>query len=95
MVVDRAGVNQRQLAKHFSVSRFCVMRNLKKRGIEYYKRQKAPEYDEKQLDQIPKKCRKLRRVVTNQRAIIVMDDEKYFTLSGGNMPRNVGFLFGK
>lgn len=92
IVVDRVGVSQRQLAKYFSVSRFCILRNLKKKqGIKYDTRQKAPKYDEKQLDQLPKRCRKLRQVVASPETSIILDDEEYYMLSDDNMSRNVGF----
>ena len=40
---------------------------------------------------MPNKCRKLRGSLAKQGKIIVIDDEKYFTFSGDNMPRNAGF----
>ncbi|CAF2052575.1 unnamed protein product [Rotaria magnacalcarata] len=67
------------------------MRNIKKLGLKYYKRQKAPKYNQKQLDQMAWRCRKLRRNFIDSKKFIVMDDEKYFTLSGDNMPGNAGF----
>ncbi|CAF0991596.1 unnamed protein product [Rotaria magnacalcarata] len=91
LVENRIGIRQRQLARKFLVSRYCIMRNIKKLGLKYYKRQKAPKYNQKQLDQMAWRCRKLRRNFIDSKKFIVMDDEKYFTLSGDNMPGNAGF----
>ncbi|CAF3561948.1 unnamed protein product, partial [Rotaria sp. Silwood2] len=62
-----------------------------KTGLKYYKRQRAPKYTQKQLEQIPAKCRKLRREFTDQETFIIVDDEKYFTFSGEETPGNAGF----
>ena len=35
MVADQVGISQRQVAKEFSVSCCCVMRNMKKMGLNY------------------------------------------------------------
>ena len=40
---------------------------------------------------MPGKCQKLRRKLTDSETFIIMDDEKYFSFSGDNMPSNVGF----
>ena len=45
IVEDQVGISQRQLAKEFSVSRRCIMCNMKKMGLNYYKRQRAPKYN--------------------------------------------------
>lgn len=88
---NRVGTSQRKLAKKFKVSRPCIQRSLKKIGLKYYKRQRAPKYTEKQLEQIPKKCRKLRRGLIDRETFIIVDDEKYFTFSGEETPGNAGF----
>lgn len=88
---NRVGVSQRKLAKKFSVSQMCISRTLKKLDLKYRKRQRAPKYTEKQLDQIPKKCRKLRRDFADTQTFIIMDDEKYFGFSGHDMPGNAGY----
>jgi transposase len=88
---NRVGVSQRKLASKFSVSRACIRRNLKKSGLKYYKRQKAPKYTKQQLKKIPTRCRKLRRDVTDNQTFIILDDEKYFTFSRHCMPGNSGF----
>ena len=85
------GTSQRKLAKKFEVSRPCIQRILKKIGLKYYKRQRAPKYARKQLEQIPGKCRKLCRELTDQETFIIVDDEKYFTFSGEETSSNAGF----
>ncbi len=67
------------------------MRNLKKLGLKYYKRQRAPKYNQKQLAQIPKRCRKLRQDITDHKSIAILYDDTYFTFSEDNMLRNTGF----
>ena len=88
---NTVGVGSRKLASKFNVSRSWIRRNLKKLGLKYYKRQRAPKYNQQQLEHMPNKCRKLRRSSAKQGKFIVIDDEKYFTFSGGNMPGNAGF----
>ena len=46
---------------------------------------------QKQLEQIPGKCRKLRREFTDQETFIIVDDEKYVTFSGEETPGNADF----
>ena len=50
---NHVGTSQRTLAKKFKVSRPCIQRSLEKIGLKYYKRQRAPKYSQKQLEQIP------------------------------------------
>ena len=88
---NHVGTSQRKLAKKFEVSRPCIQRSLKKIGLKYYKRQCAPKYTRKQLEQIPVKCRKLSRELTDQETFIIVDDEKYFTFSGEETPGNADF----
>ena len=88
---NHVGTSQRKLEKKFEVSRPCTQRILKKIGLKHYKRQCAPKYTRKQLEQIPGKCRKLRRELTDQETFIIVDDEKYFTFSGEKTFGNAGF----
>lgn len=90
-VENRVGISQRRLALKFNVSKTCIQENLKKMDLKYFKRQRAPKYTEKQVEQIPKKCRKLRREIIDSDTFIICDDEKYFTFSGVDMPGNAGF----
>jgi transposase len=41
---NRVGVSQQNLARKFGVSQSTIHYNLKKTGLKYYKRQKAPRY---------------------------------------------------
>ena len=90
---NHVGISQRKLSKKFKVSRPCIQRSLKKIGLKYYKRRRSPKYSQKQLEQIPAKCRKLRREFTDQETFIIVDDEKYFTFSGEETPGNAGFYY--
>ena len=85
------GTSQRKLAKKFEVSRPCIQRILKKIGLKYYKRLRTPKYTRKQLEQIPGKCRKLCRELTDQETFIIVDDEKYFTFSSEETSGNASF----
>ncbi|CAF4988857.1 unnamed protein product, partial [Rotaria sp. Silwood1] len=88
---NRIGVNQRKLATKFGVTQPAIHYNLKKLGLKYYKRQKAPKYTTKRLQQIPKKCGNIRRQLTTKHTFIIVDDEKYFSFSNDDMPQNTGF----
>ena len=59
--------------------------------LNYYKRRRALKYTPQQLEQILWKCRKLRREATNTDTSIIVDDEKYFSFPGDNIPSNAGF----
>ena len=88
---NHVGTSQRKLAKKFEISRPCIQRIFKKIGLKYYKIQHASKYTRKQLEQIPGKCRKLRRELTDQETFIIVDDEKYFTFSGEETSGNADF----
>ena len=90
MVKNQIGIHQRQLTKEFSVSCGCIKRNMKKMELNYYKRQRAPKYNQQQLEKIPGQCRKF---INKKKPIIILDDEKYFAISGDNMLTNAGFYF--
>jgi hypothetical protein len=45
----------------------------------------------RQFEQVPKKCRKLRRQIITPHTFIIIDNEKYFTFSSDDMPQNIGF----
>ena len=47
---NRFGVSQRTLGNKFSVNQSTISRNLSKLGIKYRKRQKAPYYTERQME---------------------------------------------
>ncbi|XP_050508102.1 uncharacterized protein LOC126885559 [Diabrotica virgifera virgifera] len=87
---NKIGVSQRKLARRFHVGKTTVYRTLSSNNIIYRTRRKAPKYTEDQLERIPRCCRALRRVNFVNK-LIVMDDEKYFTLSNSEMKGNDGF----
>ena len=55
---NRVGISQLKLAKKFGVAQSIIHYNWKKLGLKYYKRQKAPDYLNKQLEQVPKNIEK-------------------------------------
>ena len=59
--------------------------------VKCYKRQKAEKYNKNQLEQVAKKCRKMRHQIATSNIFIILDDEKYLTFSNDEMPQNVGF----
>ncbi|XP_050500950.1 uncharacterized protein LOC126880917 [Diabrotica virgifera virgifera] len=87
---NKIGDSQRKLARRFHVGKTTVYRTLSSNNIIYRERRKAPKYTEDQLERIPRCCRALRRVHFVNK-LIVMDDEKYFTLSNSEMKGNDGF----
>ena len=62
---------------------FCIVR--------YYKKQRSPKYTDKQLQEVPTRARRLYRMLSNNDFELVMDDEKYFTLSDQSALTNRGF----
>ncbi|CAF1307370.1 unnamed protein product [Adineta ricciae] len=54
-------------------------------------KQRSPKYTDKQLQEIPTRGRKLYRLLSNNDFELVMDDEKYFTLSDHSALTNRGF----
>lgn len=83
---NKVGASQRKLAVKYGVSRGCIRNILRKNNLRYYKRKQTPKYTAKQLEEIPKKCRKLRREFLTGKISIVMDDEKYFSFTNTNLP---------
>ena len=59
--------------------------------MKYRKRTKVPKHSAKQIEDIPKKCRLLRRKFLKKETVLVMDDEKYFTFSCLNLTGKSGF----
>ncbi|CAF0962944.1 unnamed protein product [Rotaria magnacalcarata] len=90
-VENRVGVSQRKLALKFKVPKTCIQENLKKMGLKHYRRQRAPKYTQQQREKLSSKCRKLRREIIDSETFIIIDDEKYFTFPGAEMPGNAGF----
>ena len=63
-----------------------IGRQIKKWGIEDYAREKTPKYTEKQALKAKKRSRKLVNLLYQSKAVLIMDDEKYYCLNGDNMP---------
>ena len=60
-------------------------------NVYYQKRLKAPFITERQTKIIPNRCRKLRLEIFKSNREIIVDDEKYFTLSNGFLTINKDF----
>lgn len=88
---DRVGTSSRKLARRFGISHMTVSRTLARNDLKFRKRKKCPKYTAAQLERIPRCCRALRRQHFIENRVIVMDDEKYFTLSHSEMKGNDGF----
>lgn len=89
--VDKIGASNRSLARKFRISKETVRQNLLKMDVKYHKRIAAPRYSQKQLEEIPKKCRLFRRKFLKPNSVLILDDEKYFTFSCSNRCENKGF----
>ena len=89
--VNHVCVSQRKLAKKFDVVQSTMQYNLKKTGLKYYKRQKAPKFTLTQLKQVTKNYRKMRHQITTSSTFIIVEDEKYFTLLNDDMLQNAAF----
>ena len=63
---------------------------LKENGIDYFKKVKAPFVPEKQLPKIIKGARKLTTKSLVEKTLVI-DDEKYFTLSNSEISGNDGY----
>lgn len=87
---NKVGTSVRKLSRRFHISRSTVSRILSRYDLNYRKRRKAPKYTAAQLERIPRCCRALRRTHFREK-VIVMDDEKYFTLSNSEIKGNDGF----
>ena len=81
----------RRLAPRLKVSYQTVSNHLKAMGIRYYKKQRAPKYIDKQLEEVPTRARRLYRMLSNNDLELIMDDEKYFSLQDQSAPTNRGF----
>lgn len=88
---NTTGMSVRRLARQFGTSKSTVSLQLKRNGLKYRKRRKCPAYTQAQLLRIPRCCRQLRRVHFANDKVIIVDDEKYFTLSNSEMKGNDGF----
>lgn len=92
-VNNKTDVSQRKLASKYGVSQMTICRTLKRIGIRYLKRKRAPLSTPKQVATQKKRLSVLPRGPLKPTTLeeIVMDDESYFTLDGSGMPGNRGF----
>jgi hypothetical protein len=88
---NRTGVSQRRLGRKFGVHQTTIGRQLAKMSISYRKREKTPKYNQKQQEKAENLSGKLANNLYRSPCEIIMDDEKYYTFSGNNMPENVGY----
>jgi transposase len=87
----RIGQSLRKLGQKLAVHHSTIRKVLMDSGYSYYKRQHKPKYSDKQLEIIPKRALKLYRSFLKPNTICIMDDEKYFTLSGNKIKQNSGY----
>ena len=60
-------------------------------GIRYYRKQRAPKYTDRQLEEVPTRARRVYRMLLNNDFELIMDDEKYFLLQDQSAPTNRDF----
>lgn len=89
----KTGMSQRKLASKFEVSVGTINNSLKRLGVSYFKRRRAPKHTEEQAQRQNDRLKILADKVSGDSSScdIVMDDESYFTLSGAGMPGNFGY----
>ena len=76
LVNKRTGISLRRLAPRFKVTYQTVSNHLKAMGTKYYKKQRAPKYTDKELEEVPTRTRRLYRMLSNNDFELIMDDEK-------------------
>ena len=74
--------------EHFRKRVIMMIPQLVKMAIKYHKREKTPKYITKQQEKSKKLSFMLANDLYRSSKSIIMDDEKYFTLTGHNMPGN-------
>ena len=90
MVNHKTGLSQRALASTFGCSQAYICKVIKKLKIAYRQRMKVPKYkDPAAMREARKRCRILYRKF--RLLHFVIDDEKYFGLSGFQMSGNRGY----
>ena len=87
----QTGVIQTLLGDKFGVNQTTIGRQLAKMGIPYCKREKIPKYSANQQQRVDELSGKLANNLYLSSVEVVMDDKKYFTLSGHNIPGNAGY----
>ncbi|CAF5135066.1 unnamed protein product [Rotaria magnacalcarata] len=78
------------MSNHLSYHLEIIQRELIDMGI-HYRKKSALRYTEKQIEQVPTRARRLYRTLLNNDFELIMDDEKYFTLTNESMSNNRGF----
>ena len=88
-VNNRCGISQRKLGRRFGVHHSTISRNLRKRtAIVIRKRRKAAKMSsDDQENRAKKNCGKIYRKLLSG-CELILDDEKYFKLSGNNVGGN-------
>ncbi|CAF4618075.1 unnamed protein product [Rotaria sp. Silwood2] len=88
---NKSGISHRALSIHYDVHYRTIGRNLKQRtNIRPRKRIKAPKYVKEQEKRAQKNCGYLYRLIPKN-CFIIMDDEKYFSLTGVDIPGNAWY----
>ncbi len=83
---NKSGISHRILSGRYNVYYTTIGKNLKQRiDIRPRKRIKAPKYVKGQEKRAQKNCDFLYRQIP-ENCFIIMDDEKYFSLSGADIP---------
>ena len=91
-VNHKTGQSQRKLAIKFHTSQATIHRTLKRTGVKFRKRKRAPKQNEAQkLRQEERLAKFVDNLLEDDDRDLVIDDESYFTFSGAGMPGNSGF----
>ena len=91
-VNHKTGQSQRKLAIKFHTSKTTIQRNLKKNGLKFRKRKRAPKQTPAQkLRQEERLAKFVDNLLEDDDRDLVIDDESYFTFTGAGMPGNSGF----
>ena len=88
LVNHHTDVSLRKIALKFGVRRRTIQRDLKAMNIIYRKKKRAPRYTEKQIEEGITRTRRLYITLLNGDLDLIMDDEKYFTLTKDTVSTN-------
>ena len=91
LVNHQTGISLRRIAQKSNAHRRTIQRELIDMEIQYRKKKRAPRYTEKQMEEVPTRARRLYRTLLNNDFELIMDDEKYFTLTNESVSTNRGF----
>lgn len=84
---NKSGVSTRKAATKFKCSHAYISKVLKQIGINARKKKRCPDYTPEQIKKVKSNCRWMYNQFSSETSFI-LDDEKYFTLSGAEMPGN-------